>query len=86
MSRDFKYSMSLPHYVVDWSEGCDYCISESYSLKFCIYFECINPYEPNEPNVFLWDITNSVKPDQTPQNAASNQFLYCLQTEVCFNF
>ena len=27
---------------------------------------------------------NSVKPDQTPQNAASDQVLYYLQTEVSF--
>ena len=34
---------------------------------------------------FLWDIlANSAKPDQTPQNAASDQVLHCLPTEVSF--
>ena len=33
---------------------------------------------------FLWDIGQSAKPDQTPQNAASNQVLHCLLTEVSF--
>ena len=32
---------------------------------------------------FLWDI-GSVKPDQAPQNAAFDQVLHCLLTEVSF--
>ena len=35
----------------------------------------------SQPSVFLWAITNSAEPDQTPQNAASDQCLHCLHTE-----
>ena len=33
---------------------------------------------------FLWDMTNSTKPDQMPQNALSDQVLHCFLTKVSF--
>ena len=33
---------------------------------------------------FCGTSANSAKPDQTPQNAASDQVLHCLQTEASF--
>ena len=33
-----------------------------------------------------WTSTNSAEPEQTPQNAASDQVLHCLHTECTFNF
>ena len=39
-------------------------------------FSLINPYKP-----FCGTSANSAKPDQTPQNAASDQVLHCLQTD-----
>ena len=35
---------------------------------------------------FLWDRGKQCRPDQTPQNAASDQGLYCLLTEYAMNF
>ena len=42
----------------------------------------INPYKPSVLVYGTW--ANSAKPDQTPQNAASDQVCYCLLTEVSF--
>ena len=33
---------------------------------------------------FCGTSANSVKPDQTPQNAASDQVLHCLLSEISF--
>ena len=42
-------------------------------------------FNPYKPSVFFVVISaNSAKPDQTPQNAESDQVLHCLQTEVSF--
>ena len=38
----------------------------------------INPYKPGVP--FVGHKTNSADPDQTPQNAVSDQGLHCLRT------
>ena len=42
----------------------------------------INPYKPSV--LFLGHQQNSAKPDQMPQNEASDQVFYCLLTEVSF--
>ena len=33
---------------------------------------------------FLWDMVNSAKPDQMPQNALSDQVLHCFLTDILF--
>ena len=40
-------------------------------------WDYVNPFKPS----FCGTLTNSAKPDQTPQNAASDQVLHCLLTE-----
>ena len=42
-------------------------------------------FNPFKPSVLFCRISgNSSKPDQTPQDAASDQVLHCLQAEVFF--
>ena len=38
----------------------------------------------NKPSVLFVGHRQTVQPDQTPQNAASDQVLHCLRTEVSF--
>ena len=42
----------------------------------------INPYKPSD--IFMGQRLTVQNPDQTPQNAASDQVLHCLFTEVYF--
>ena len=35
---------------------------------------------------FLWTLANRADPDQTPQNAASDQGLHCMLTKCFFFF
>ena len=44
----------------------------------------LNPFKPSVLFMGIWQTVNnqnSEQPDQTPQNAASDQVLYCLLTE-----
>ena len=43
----------------------------------------LNTYKPSV-RPFCGTSANSAKPDQTPQNAASDQVLHCLLTKVSF--
>ena len=45
-------------------------------------FVVFNPCKPSF--LFCGTSANIAKPDQTPQNTASDQALHCLQTEVFF--
>ena len=56
-------------------------IDTAHRYNHCINSENFNPYMPS---VLFGTSANSAKPDQTPQNAASDQVLHCLLTEVSF--
>ena len=50
-------------------------------LCFCLW-RAFNPYKPSV--FFSGTLANSSKPEQTPHNAASDQVLHYLHTEVSF--
>ena len=55
---------------------CTRCNALDLVVKF---FKILHPYKHIHVASFLWVIDNSADPDQTPQNAASDQGLHWVQ-------
>ena len=54
--------------------------------SFHLGHHCLQVSGMKRVHHFLWTLANRADPDQTPQNAASDQGLHCMLTKCFFFF